>query len=684
MSKITSEHLDRAACVYVRQSTPDQVQNNLESQRRQYALADRARQLGWAQVEVIDEDLGRSGSGTLRPGFERLLGLLCDGKIGAVLSIEASRLARNGRDWHTLLEVCSVVRALIIDADGIYDPGQTNDRLLLGMKGTISEMELASFRQRAQAAMEQKAKRGELFKRMPIGYTRAGDDRVEKDADERVRAAIDLVFRKLAEFASVRHVYFWLCEQQIKWPSITSVGGARQIVWTQPRYHSLLSLFRNPAYAGVYAYGRTKTDVRIENGRKRTHRTKHANHEDWTVRILDHHEGYIDWNTFESNQLLIAHNANTKGAAVQGSVKRGSALLSGLLRCGHCGAKLIVQYPSQTSIRYQCSARILDRDQSCCIMFSGSGAHRAVVEQVLQCLKPIGVEAALRAIENLHGADDERLRQKQLDLEHARFEALRAQRQYDAVDPANRLVAGTLERRWNDAMTAMSKIEEEVAALSLARPSPLDAATREELLALADDLPSLWELAETSHEIKKRILRAVLREIIATSQTGCIRLVLHWHGGDHTELRFDKTATGQHRFVTSTETIDLIRSLARLQPDERIAATINRLGHRTAHGLTWSAPRVASIRNSHSIPVYCEGERQARNEMTVVEVAIDLAVAQSTVLRLIREKRLAGQQACRHAPWVVRKDDLERYKAESIGSRSPSSCQSGQMTLEIQ
>jgi len=222
MNKITAEHLSRRACVYVRQSTPDQVQNNLESQRRQYALVERARQLGWESVEVIDDDLGRSGSGTLRPGFERLLGLLCDGEVGVVLSIEASRLARNGRDWHTLLEFCSVVGALLIDAEGIYDPALMNDRLLLGMKGTISEMELASFRQRAHEAMKQKAKRGELFSRVAVGYVRTFDDRLEKDSDERVRAAIDLVFRKFAEFGSARRLYFWLHEQGIEMPAAAS------------------------------------------------------------------------------------------------------------------------------------------------------------------------------------------------------------------------------------------------------------------------------------------------------------------------------------------------------------------------------------------------------------------------------------------------------------------------------
>ena len=409
MNKISAEHLARKACVYIRQSTPDQVQNNLESQRRQYALADRARQLGWTDVDVIDDDLGRSGSGAHRPGFERLLGSLCDGKVGAVFSIEASRLARNGRDWHTLLEFCSLVGALLIDTDGVYDPAQINDRLLLGMKGTISEMEVATFRQRAQAALEQKAKRGELFRRVATGYTRVLDNRIEKDPDERVRAAIDLVFRKFVEVGSARQLYYWLVEQQIKVPAISGPVSAQQIIWKQPRYHALLSLLKNPIYAGAYAYGRTKATVRIEKGRKRIGRQKNHKHEEWSVLITDHHEGYISWAVYKSNQELIAHNANGMGDMVRGSVKRGGALLAGMLRCGHCGAKLLAQYPGPTVIRYQCGGYILDREASCCVSFGGLRADRMVAEQVLECLKPLGIQAALQAIENLQGTDDERV-----------------------------------------------------------------------------------------------------------------------------------------------------------------------------------------------------------------------------------------------------------------------------------
>jgi len=294
MNHITADHLARRACVYVRQSTPGQVQNNLESQRRQYALVDRARSLGWQDIDVIDDDLGISGSGTHRPGFERLLRVLCDGQVGAVFSIEASRLARNGRDWHTLLEFCSVVGALLIDAEAVYDPRLTNDRLLLGMKGTISEMEVASFRERAHAALLQKAQRGALVRRVAIGYVKGADDRIEKDPDARVRAAIDLIFQKFAELGSARQVYFWFDQQQIQLPIARGPEDAREIVWQPARYHAVHSVLKNPIYAGAYTYGRSKTTTRLEAGQKRVFRQKKNRREDWTVLIMDHHESYID------------------------------------------------------------------------------------------------------------------------------------------------------------------------------------------------------------------------------------------------------------------------------------------------------------------------------------------------------------------------------------------------------
>ena len=683
MNKITADHLARRACVYIRQSTPGQVQHNLESQRRQYGLVDRARALGWKDVDVIDDDLGISGGGTCRPGFERLLRALCDGQVGGVFSIEASRLARNGRDWHTLLEFCSVVGALLIDAEAVYDPRLTNDRLLLGMKGTISEMEVASFRERAHAAILQKAQRGALVQRVAIGYVKGADDRIEKDPDARVRAAIDLIFRKFAELGSARQVYFWLDRQQIQLPIARGPEDAREIIWQPARYHAVHSVLKNPIYAGAYAYGRSKTTTRLEAGQKRVFRQKKNRREDWAVLIMDHHEGYIDWGVYQSNQTMIAHNENARGGAVRGPVKHGEALLAGLLRCGHCGAKLLAQYPGPRVIRYQCSGYLLNRDHACCVMFGGLRADRLVSEQLLQCLTPFGIEAALEAIETLGGASDERIQQKALALEHACYEVTRARRQYDGVDPANRLVAAELERRWNQALTMEAHLEAELGALQQGRELPLSDAQKRELLALARDLPRLWDDPQSLPEHKKRLLRIALKEIIATSEGETIRLVLHWQGGDHTQIKFQKIRSGHHRYFTDKDIVEIVRRLARIEPDARIAAILNKNQRRTAHGKIWTTKHICTLRSHHAIPVYGEGERQARGEMSVSEAAVVLGVTPTTVLRLIRLKQLPATQACVNAPWILHRADVERCMAERNRPAPPSTVDSAQLALEI-
>ena len=683
MNKITVDHLARRACVYIRQSTPDQVQNNLESKRRQYALVDRARALGWQDIDVIDDDLGISGCGTRRPGFERLLRALCDGQVGAVFSIEASRLARNGRDWHTLLEFCSIVGALLIDAEAVYDCRLTNDRLLLGMKGTISEMEVAGFRERAHAAILQKAQRGALVRRVPIGYIKGPDDRIEKDPDARVRSTIDLIFRKFTELGSVRQVHFWLDQQQIQLPAARGTEGVREIVWQPVRYWAVLSVLKNPVYAGAYAYGRSKTIVRLEDGRKRVSRQAQRRREDWTVLILDHHEGYIEWDVYQNNQTMIAHNDNARSDAVHGSVKHGEALLAGLLRCGHCGAKLLAQYPGPHSIRYQCSGYALNRDQACCVMFGGLRADRLVSEQLMQCLSPLCIEAAIEAIESLQGVGDDRIKQKALALEHARYEVTRARRQYDAVDPANRLVAAELERRWNQALTTEAQLEAELVTLQGGRERPLTDVQKRELQAFGRDLPRLWEDPQSLPEHKKRLLRIALKEIIATCEGETIRLILHWQGGDHTQVEFQKIRTGRHRYVTDDDVVEIIRMLARIEPDARIASILNRNQRRTAHGQSWTAKRICSLRHNHEIPVYSEGERQSRGEMSVSEAATALGVTPTTVLRLIRLKQLPANQTCVGAPWILRRADVERCVAGRKAPATPPTVNSSQLTLEM-
>src|SRR6201990_1165240 len=452
MSKITAEHLQRNAYVYIRQSTPDQLVHNLESQRRQYALADRAKQLGWTTAEIIDDDLGRSGGGIARPGFERLLAAICAGRVGAVFAIEASRLARNGRDWHTLIEFCGLVGTILVDEDGIYDPRHPNDRLLLGMKGTMSELELSLFRQRSHEALKQKARRGALFLGVAAGYVKIGRDRIEKDPDQRVQDALRLVFAKFAELQSVRQVHMWLRDEGIGLPvACHKAAEGRSIAWRLPLYNTVHNILTNPVYAGAYAFGRTMSKVSVEDGRKRVKRGLRRPQSEWEVLLRDQHEGYITWSEFERNQRVIANNATGKGPAVTGAVRRGELLLAGLLRCGHCGRKLYVGYGGKAG-RYYCQGALVNHGTERCISFGGLRVDHAVGSEVLRVLKPLGINAAAKALEAQTSETSAAQRQLDLALQQARFSAAHARRQYDAVDPDNRLVAGELERRWNEAL----------------------------------------------------------------------------------------------------------------------------------------------------------------------------------------------------------------------------------------
>jgi DNA invertase Pin-like site-specific DNA recombinase len=385
MSKITPEHLARQAVVYIRQSTADQVANNLESKRRQYGLSDRARQLGWSDVAIIDDDLGRSGGGVARPGFEKLLAAICDGRVGAVVSIEASRLARNGRDWHTLLEFCGLVGTLIADEDGVYDPRHPNDRLLLGMKGTMSEMELSVLRQRSLEALKQKARRGELFMTVAIGYVRVGNNSIAKDPDRRIAQALTLVFAKFTEMQSVRQVHLWLRHERIPLPAVTYGAEGRVIEWKLPVYNTILHILTNPIYAGAYAFGRTGSRVSIEAGRKKVVRGFKKERKDWEVLISNHHEGYLSWADYERNLSLIADNANGKNPMSRGALRRGEALLAGLLRCGHCGRKLHVAYSGKdgNTGRYHCQGGFINHGGNRCISFGGMRIDREVGAEVI-------------------------------------------------------------------------------------------------------------------------------------------------------------------------------------------------------------------------------------------------------------------------------------------------------------
>ena len=667
MTKITADHLGRGAFVYIRQSTADQLLHNLESRRRQYGLADRARQLGWTTVEVIDDDLGRSGGGINRPGFERLLAAICEGRVGAVFAIEASRLARNGRDWHTLIEFCGLVGTVIVDEDGVYDPRHPNDRLL---KGTMSELELSLFRQRSQEALKQKARRGALFLSIAAGYVRTGRDRIEKDPDQRVQEALRLVFGKFAEFHSVRQVHVWLRDEGIALPVASHrAAEGRSIAWKLPLYNTVHNILTNPVYAGAYAFGRTMSKVSVEDGRKRIKRGLRRPQSEWEVLLQDQHEGYITWSEFERNQRVIANNATGKGSAVTGAVRRGELLLAGLLRCGHCGRKMYVGYGGKAG-RYYCQGALVNHGTARCISFGSLRADAAVGTEVLRVLRPLGIDAAVKALAAQSSETSAAQRQLDLALQEAHFAAAHARRQYDAVDPANRLVASELERRWNEALQVVHRLQGEITELEAKKPAPLGEEERQHLMRLGADLELAWSHPAATAEIRKRILRTALHEIVARIEGDLIQMVLHWQGGDHTPLQLRMNGVGKHRWTVPEDTLSLIRELARLMPDQQIARLLNRAGKPTGRGNGWTKTRVCSFRSHHGIVVYRESEWAERGEITLEAAAQIIGVSVMTALRMVRRGIIKGHQLCRGAPWVIKAEDLAAYRAQKPSRHS--------------
>jgi len=690
MSKIQKDHLDRAAYIYVRQSSLVQVEQNLESQRRQYGLVERAKELGWRDIRVIDEDLGRSGSGCVeRRGFETLLSEVCQGRAGAVFAIEASRLARNGHDWHRLLEFCQIVNTLIVDHDGVYDPKHPNDRLILGLKGTMSEVELSMFRQRSQEAIRQKARRGEYFTRVAEGYVFGESDRLEKDPDEQVQRVIGLVFEKFRELGSARQVQLWFRQEEIKLPKR---AGKAALSFVSATPWMVTRILKDPVYAGAYAFGRTSQQVVLDKSRKRVLKRRHARPEDWDVLLQGHHEAFISWAEYLKNQETLMHNRNQLGETVRGAARAGKGLLAGLLRCGHCGKKMRVRYGGRsnrnaTAVYYQCTAsQGQPEEKQLCSLCGGFQVEQAVADAVLASLAPVRMEALAQAADQLAETRAQKRRQLELELERARFEAGRCKRQYDAVEPENRLVARTLERRWNEALERAAALEQ---ALSQLDPSPcaLSHQEEEDLRKLAWDLPALWGDNAAPFDLKKRIVRAVIKEIIVYVEAKALRLLVHWQGGQHTELNVRKRKAGEHRWKTADSTLALIKQLARVMSDQQIAAQLNRMGIKTAKEYGWTRSRVGSFRKSNAIANYAPGERQARGEFTIEEAANKLGVSYSTVQRMIKRRQLPGCQVCPGAPWIIRTEDVDRFRDGSSAAyrrfKAPSPAISAQQTLDF-
>jgi len=682
--KIRPEHLARAALVYVRQSTVNQVRHHQESRRRQYDLAAEARALGWQAVVVIDEDLGKSAATTAgRTGFQRLVADVSLGRAGAVFSLEVSRLARNNRDWHQLLELCGLTDTVIVDADGIYDPRLLNDRLLLGLKGTISEAELGWLRQRAYEGLLAKARRGDLLLSLPVGYVHTPGGHVEKHPDQRVQAAISLVFQTFATLRSARQVLLWFRQEHLSLPALTAEApwGAR-VTWQLPRYNTILSLLRNPVYAGAYAFGRTSTRTRIIDGaaqKTRGHRRPRA---DWLVLLPGHHDGYIAWDTYEQIQQLLADNAQMSGHMAKGAVRSGPSVIAGLLRCGRCGRRLQVTYSGRV-VRYACRH---SSATGCGMAFGGLRVDHAIEREVLRVLTPGAIEAALASSEALEGDTAAPRHALELELREARYEAERAQRQYDAVEPEHRLVAVTLEQRWNAALERVATLEQRVAQRAAAPvpPAPPDRAT---LLALAQEFPAVWAHPDTDRRTKKHLVRLLIEEIVASVPNDReIELLIHWKGGRHTRLLAPRNRPGQHRRCTDRAVVDVVRDLARRVPDPQIARILNRLGYRTGAGNTWTQQRVISLRHAHDIRVFTPGPAGTA-PLTIGQAAHALGVSTTTVRTLIVSGRLPATQPVPYAPWAIRREDLDRaglhrvLQAVRSGRRLPRTSSETQLPL---
>jgi len=663
--KIRTDHLERAAYVYVRQSSLQQVRHHREGQQRQYGLADRAREVGFTRVVVIDDDLGVSGTGRqTRPGFGRLLTAVCEGTVGAVFALEASRLARNNRDWHHLIDLCGMTDTVLVDDDGIYDPRLINDRLLLGLKGTMSEFELSLFRQRAREAFEQKVRRGCVMWEVPVGFVRTTDDRVEKSADRQIQSAIQSVFHKFRELGSARQTMLYFRDEQIRLPEVIRGTAGQEVAWRLPSGSRIRQILRNPQYAGAFAYGRTGTTSVMAGERTSTTRRRKRHAEEWTVCLRDHHEGYITWDEYLHTQRILEANVSRRETARAGAAKRGAAMLSGLLRCGRCGRMLFVAYSGTHGQvpRYACHGGRVNRGTAACLSVGSVRVDRAVVDQVLDAIQPAGVQAALDTMAEALHEDETKRRAVELALEKARYEARRVQRQFDAVDPENRLVASELEQRWNHALAQVSELESRVDRLR-ETSEPLSAPQRERLLELGTDLGALWRHPAAPVELKKRILRTVLEDIVVTNTDEPPQHVLHlhWKGGVHTELRVARNGTGQHRRVADDTAVELITELSKICDDKTIAVVLNRLGYRTGQGQTWRVHHVSNVRYCRRLPNY----RHDGTWLPLEAAARELGVSNTVIKNLIADGVLPAAQVVKCAPWVIERVDLQRPSVQA-------------------
>jgi excisionase family DNA binding protein len=666
LDKITQQHRRLRAIVYVRQSSPGQVQNNHESRALQYALRDRAIGLGWPaeSVSVVDEDLARSASSTDgRLGFKELVAEVGLGRVGLILGIEVSRLARNNADWYQMLDLCTLTGTLVADSDGIYCPGNFNDRMLLGLKGTLAEAELHLIRARLDGGLRNKAARGELELSLPVGLDRGEDGRIALSADEQVRHAIGRVFALWRRLGSCRQVVLCLRDQGQRLPRRTV--GQRRVRWMPASYGAVHAFLVNPAYAGAFVFGRTKQKRELDEQGRMRRRTVELPIGEWSVCLPEHHPGYVTWQEYLATRERLRRNMRARGEG-GGAAREGVALLQGILRCGRCGRRMQVAYSGREgqSPRYACVRAFHHHGaEHACQSLGGLRLDSAVAAAFLEAVSPAGVRVCTEAVGELERQHEERLCGQRLAVERAEFEAGRAQRQFDACEPENRLVARTLEQAWEQALSRLEAERRKLADLDARRPEPLTQAERQALSQLARDLPRLWNAQTTTPRDRKELLRTLVSEVVVTIEQEPRRAAVEilWEGGARTELQVPLIHRGAERNRTNEDTVALIRRLAAHTADQQIAAILNKQGRQTGTGLPFNQARVKYVRQQHGILAAPPPDPES-GLATIEQAAAQLGVSNATVYRWLKAGLLPGEQTTPHAPWRIRLTDELRAR----------------------
>ncbi|MGH7601164.1 MAG: recombinase family protein, partial [bacterium] len=632
---IKPEHLMKIIFIYVRQSSLNQVRHHLESQHLQYRLRQRALALGWSEAQTVlcDEDLGLTATGVKkRPGFEQLLRQLREGQIGAILVLTASRLARNGREWHQILEACSVANALIIDSDGIYDPNLPSDRLWLGMKSSISEYEVHQLRTLAHAAIQNKAARGQLFHNLPPGFIRTDDDRLELDPNQRVQHVIRTLFRQFEELGSIRRVHQW-CHRHVLEIPLREYKHGVGLVWRVPTYSALNRLFTNPLYAGIYRYPRTKTRVRMVDDRlvkTRGHRVTAA---DNPVLVRNLFESYISAEQFERNQKRIAENTQRRSPMVHGAAREGSSLLAGLIYCSHCSRKLRVHYNhGESGAYYFCPRNQKTPSAKSCVRLRSAALEAIIAEQLLAAVKPVAIEAAVLAEEKLAQAQQDKTAALYLALQQAEYEAQRLERQFNATEPENHLVYHTLASRWQKALEQVEVVKSQYQHAQR-QHQPLTEQERARLLELARDLSQVWQHPETSNQTKTRLVRLLVKAVwVKALAPGKMEATIHWHGGVHTVFEFHGGGRARAMDVKEhQQLVALIQQLALRCDDQQIARTLNRARISDMKDKNWTTAAIAALRKKNQIPVFSPQDYVKRGLLNLEQAAEKLEVSLASV-----------------------------------------------------